>query len=98
MTEFIEVRTTIEGHEKAAELAHGILRAGLATSIDLSEVAQPAARHDMTTWQLTLITTERQAPILEQHIRDIGESIPISRQPVNHDIDHYPDWLINDQP
>ncbi|MFC4122677.1 hypothetical protein [Nonomuraea zeae] len=98
MTEFIEVRTTIEGHEKAAELAHGILRSGLATSIDLTEVAQPAAPHDRTTWQLTLITTEQQAPALELHIRDVDRHAPISRQPVSEDIDAYPDWLINDQP
>jgi hypothetical protein len=98
MTEFIEVRTTIEGHEKAAELAHGILRAGLATSIDLAEVPHPAACHDQVTWQLTLITTEPQASTLEQHIRESGEGGPISSQPVIHDIDHYPDWLTGDQP
>ncbi|MFG1706417.1 hypothetical protein ACFLIM_24785 [Nonomuraea sp. M3C6] len=92
MAQFIEVRTTIEGHEKAAELAHGILRAGLATSIDITEVPHPA---DETAWELTLITTERQAPTLERHIRETG--CPIVSRPVTHDIDNYPDWLTDGQ-
>ncbi|MFI7706464.1 hypothetical protein [Nonomuraea sp. NPDC049480] len=95
MAEFIEVRTTIEGHEKAAALANGILRAGLATSIDIDIDAAPSGEGG--TWQLTLITTERQAPTLEQHIRDAGQDGPIVAQPVIHDIEGYPDWL-TDQP
>ncbi|TMR94821.1 hypothetical protein EJK15_31925 [Nonomuraea basaltis] len=92
MAEFIEVRTTIDGHEKAAALAHGLLRAGLATSIDIDEVPS-----DESTWQLTLITAERQAHTVEQRIRETGENGPIISRPVTHDIDCYPDWL-TDQP
>jgi hypothetical protein len=92
MAEFIEVRATIIGHGKAAALAHGILDAGLATSIDIGEV--PCGE---SMWELTLITTEQRAPILEQHIRDAGETGPIVARPVTHDVDGYPDWL-TDQP
>lgn len=96
MAEFFELRTTIEGHERAAELAHGILLAGLATSMDIAEVPNPAPHHDNAAWQLTLITTQRQVPILERHIRETGADI-IDCTPVIHDIDHYPDWLTDGQ-
>ncbi|WP_188191837.1 hypothetical protein [Nonomuraea sp. SYSU D8015] len=88
MAEFIEVRTTIEGHERAAALADGILRAGLATSIDIDE-APPGE----STWRLTLITTRRHAPALEREIRVVGGHGPIVAHPVAHDVDGYPDWL-----
>ncbi|WP_327589432.1 hypothetical protein OHA25_22350 [Nonomuraea sp. NBC_00507] len=93
MAEFIEVRATIEGRTKAAVVAHGILRAGLATSIDIDEVPHPSAN----AWQLTLITTDQHAPTLEQHIRGSGENGPIVSRPVSHDLDGYPAWL-TDQP
>ncbi|WP_043630293.1 hypothetical protein [Nonomuraea candida] len=97
MAEFFEVRTTIEGHERAAALAHGILLTGLATSIDIAEVPNPAPGHDDTAWQLTLITTERQVSHVERHIRETAGDRPIDRDPVIHDIDRYPDWLADDQ-
>ncbi|MGW0805639.1 hypothetical protein [Nonomuraea sp. NPDC002799] len=93
MAEFIEVRTTVEGHERAAALTHGILDAGLATSIDIAEVTQPAQAGDETTWQLTFITTAAQVGILEERIRESGHGGPIISQPVLHDLDAYPDWL-----
>ena len=98
MAEFFEVRTTIEGRERAAGLAHGILLAGLATSIDIAEVPHPAPHRDDTAWQLTLITTERQVCTLERHIRETGEETPIDSEPVTHDIDRYHDWLTDDRP
>ncbi|MCK2212500.1 hypothetical protein MF672_001600 [Actinomadura sp. ATCC 31491] len=90
MAEFIEVRTTVEGHEKAAALAHEILGAGLATSIDIDEVSSSAGT---ARWQLTLITTGVQAPEMEELIRASGDAGPIDSRPVTHDIDSYPDWL-----
>lgn len=95
MAEFFEVRTLIEGHEAAAELAHGILAAGLATSIDIAEVPQPSAAGP-TTWQLTLVTTGQQVPALERHMRSIGARHPIDREPIAHDFNGYPDWLSDD--
>jgi len=93
MAEFVEVRTTIEGHEQAAELAHSILLAGLATSIDIAEVPAVTAG---SAWQLTLIAPRAQAAELERHIRANGESGPVESQPVLHDVDSYPDWLTED--
>ncbi|MEU8319856.1 hypothetical protein AB0C33_15965 [Nonomuraea sp. NPDC048881] len=93
MAEFIEVRTTIEGHEQAAALAHTILLAGLATSIDIAEV--PAAEAGLS-WQLTLITPREQAAELAAHIGANGGAGTVEAQPVLHDIDAYPDWLIED--
>ncbi|GAA3666997.1 hypothetical protein GCM10022224_033860 [Nonomuraea antimicrobica] len=98
MAEFLEVHTTIEGQERAAELAHGILLAGLATSIDIAEVPHPAPTPDGTAWQLTLITTERQVRTLERHIRETGGERAIDREPVVHDGDGHPDWLAGEQP
>ncbi|MEV0615242.1 hypothetical protein AB0I81_18105 [Nonomuraea sp. NPDC050404] len=97
MAEFFEVRTTIEGHEKAASLAHGILLAGLATSIDIAEVPHPAPHCDGTAWQLTLITTERQVSELERHIRQTDATMPIDKEPVMQGFDSYPEWLADDQ-
>ncbi|SEH02505.1 hypothetical protein SAMN05444920_12743 [Nonomuraea solani] len=94
MAEYIEVRTTIEGHVRAAELAHGILRAGLATSIDIAEVPHP---HDGATWELTLITTQPQVTTLERHIREGGANRPIISEPDAYDFDRHPDWLIDGQ-
>ncbi|MEV0387830.1 hypothetical protein [Nonomuraea sp. NPDC050643] len=96
MAEFIEVRTTIEGHERAAELAHGILRAGLATSIDIAEVPHPAIAGNGVAWQLTLITTPPKVGTLERHIREVGADAPITSEPIIHDVDSYPDWLADD--
>ncbi|NUR84506.1 MAG: hypothetical protein HOY71_10515 [Nonomuraea sp.] len=93
MAEFVEVRTTIEGHEQAAALAHTILLAGLATSID---IAEDPAEEAGNAWQLTLIAPQAQAAALEQHIRANGESGPVESQPVLHDVDSYPDWLAED--
>jgi hypothetical protein len=90
MAEFLEVRTTIEGHAQAAALAHSILLAGLATSIDIAEVP---ARDTGIAWQLTLITPAPQSAALEQHIRARGAGGPIESQPILHDVDDYPDWL-----
>ncbi|MFI6919906.1 hypothetical protein ACIBIZ_08120 [Nonomuraea spiralis] len=90
MAEFIEVRTTIEGHEQAAALAHAILLAGLATSIDIAEV--PSTETGIS-WQITLITPQTQAAALAAHIRANGGHGPIDSQPVLHDIDARPDWL-----
>ncbi|MGP3935454.1 hypothetical protein [Nonomuraea sp. KM88] len=95
MAEFIEVRATIEGHERAAVLANGILRAGLATSIDIAETPRPTARHDEISWELTLITTAWQAPALERHIRETGLDSAIVSRPVVADpgshLDRHPD-------
>ncbi|MFB9628563.1 hypothetical protein [Nonomuraea helvata] len=91
MAEFIEVRATVEGYERAAALAHALLGAGLAASIDIAEV--PSARPGAITWELTLVTTDRQAATLEQHIRQTGECCSVVSAPVAHDVDGYPDWL-----
>ncbi|MEV0232598.1 hypothetical protein [Nonomuraea sp. NPDC050786] len=91
MAEFIEVRATVEGHEQAAALAHAILGAGLAASIDIAEV--PSTRPGEITWELTLVTTDRHAATLEQHLRQTGECCSIVSAPVIHDVDGYPDWL-----
>ncbi|MEW9551279.1 hypothetical protein [Nonomuraea sp. NPDC050783] len=93
MAEFIEVRTTVEGHEKAAALAHEILRAALATSIDIDEVPSPTASAGTPAWQLTLITTDGQAPALEELIRASDQAGTVDSRPVTYDIDSYPDWL-----
>jgi hypothetical protein len=95
MAEFIEVRATIEGHEKAAALAHGILRAGLATSIDIDEVPHPSTAPDAAAWRLTLITTKAHAPALERHIRGAGADCPVVSRPVAPDLDGFPDWLMD---
>ncbi|MFG1700552.1 hypothetical protein [Nonomuraea sp. NPDC049309] len=95
MAEFVEVRTLIEGHEAAADLAHGILLSGLATSIDIAEVPHPSAA-GATAWQLTLVTTEQQVPALERHVRRTGGDRPIDRVPIAHHFDGYPDWLTGD--
>jgi hypothetical protein len=92
MAEFIEVRTTIEGHEKAAAFAHGILIAGLATSID---IAQVPAKGSEIAWELTLVTPQQQAAALEEHIRADDDAGPAVSQPVLNDIDACPDWLSN---
>ncbi|MEV0996550.1 hypothetical protein [Nonomuraea sp. NPDC050202] len=97
MAEFVEIRMTIGSHERAAELAHGILLAGLATSIDIAEAPDPAAPRDEPAWQLTLITTDEQAPMLERHVRGAGADAPIDCRPVIHDFDGHPDWLTGDQ-
>ncbi|TDD35187.1 hypothetical protein E1286_39935 [Nonomuraea terrae] len=73
MGEFTEVRTTIDGHERAAELAHAILTAGLATSIDIAEV--PVPHRAEPAWQLTLVTTARELPLLERHIKETGADL-----------------------
>ncbi|TMR17070.1 hypothetical protein ETD86_23745 [Nonomuraea turkmeniaca] len=91
MARLIEVRATIAGRTKAAAIANGILRAGLATSIDIEQVPHPS----ISAWQLTLITTVQHAETLEQHIRGSGEVGPIVSRPVAHDVDDYPDWLTN---
>ncbi|MEQ4717751.1 hypothetical protein [Nonomuraea sp. B19D2] len=96
MAEFIEVRATIEGHERAAALAHAILGAGLAASIDIAEV--PSARPGEITWELILITTDRQAATLERHIRETGEGCSVVSAPVTHELDGYPDWLTGGRP
>lgn len=97
MAEFFEVRTTIEGHERAAELAHELLLTGLATSIDIAELPHQAPGRDGTAWQLTLIAAERHVSHLEQRIKATNGSLPIDTEPVAHDMDDYPDWLTNDQ-
>ncbi|MGI5287634.1 hypothetical protein ACQEVF_30445 [Nonomuraea polychroma] len=91
MAEFIEVRATIEGRENAVAVAHDLLRAGLATSIDIDVVPHPSA----SAWRLTLITTDQLAPALEQHIRGSGGSGSIVSRPVTRDVGSYPDWLTN---
>ncbi|SDJ58538.1 hypothetical protein SAMN05421874_102312 [Nonomuraea maritima] len=70
MGEFTEVRATIFGHENAAELAHAILSAGLASSIDIAEV--PAPHQDEPAWELTLVTPAPQAPLVEERLRQAG--------------------------
>ncbi|TDC09946.1 hypothetical protein E1267_05820 [Nonomuraea longispora] len=98
MAEFIEVRATVEGHERAAVLANGIFRAGLATSIDIAETPHPTAHHDEIAWELTLITTASQAPALERHIRETGFDSPIMSRPLVTDPDNRPDWFDGKQP
>ncbi|GAA4912128.1 hypothetical protein HD597_012250 [Nonomuraea thailandensis] len=97
MAEFVEVRMTIGSHERAAELAHGILLAGLATSIDIAEAPDQALLRDELAWQLTLITTDEQVPALERHVRDAGAEGPVDCRPVIHDFEGHPDWLTGDQ-
>ncbi|MEW1839669.1 hypothetical protein AB0392_17130 [Nonomuraea angiospora] len=91
MAEFIEVRATVEGDERAAALAHGIFSAGLAASIDIAEV--PSPRHGTTVWELTLITTDGQVPTLERHIRETAGGCSVTSRPVTQDADGHPDWL-----
>ncbi|GAA2834473.1 hypothetical protein [Nonomuraea rubra] len=97
MAEFVEIRMTIGSHERAAELAHGILLAGLATSIDIAEAPGQAVLRDELAWQLTLITTDEQVPTLERHVRAAGADAPVDCRPVIHDFDGHPDWLTDDQ-
>ncbi|TYB67718.1 hypothetical protein FXF51_13125 [Nonomuraea sp. PA05] len=97
MAEYFEVRMAIESHERAAELAHGILLAGLATSIDIAEAPDQPIHRDEPVWQLTLIATDEQVPTLERHIMSSGGGAPIDCRPVNHDFDSYPDWLTDGQ-
>ncbi|MEU6711579.1 hypothetical protein ABZ897_08860 [Nonomuraea sp. NPDC046802] len=94
MAEFIEVRTTIEGYERAATLSHRILGAGLATSIDIAEAPDPAGQ---PVWELTFITTGEAAATLEEQLRANGDGGAVISRPVAHDLDSYPDWL-PDQP
>jgi hypothetical protein len=91
MAEFIEVRATVEGHERAAALAHGIFSAGLAASIDIAEV--PSPHHGTTVWELTLITTGGQVPTLERRIRETDDGCSVTSRPDTPDADGYPDWL-----
>ncbi|PRX58714.1 hypothetical protein B0I32_122177 [Nonomuraea fuscirosea] len=93
MAEFFEVHTTIGGREQAAELAHGILFSGLATSIDIAE----APGREATAWQLTFIAAGPQVAALERHIRRASPDAPVAAEPVTHDIDSYPDWLTDGQ-
>lgn len=94
MTEFIEVRTTVEGDERAAALAHGILGAGLATSIDIAEA--PSERPGEIAWELTLVTTDQHAATIERRLRQAGAGVVTA--PVAHDADAYPDWLTGERP
>ncbi|MGW4800120.1 hypothetical protein ACWEPC_47655 [Nonomuraea sp. NPDC004297] len=98
MAEFFEVRMTTETHTRAAELAHGILLTGLATSIDIAALPRPAAQHDDPAWQLTLISTDEHLPALRRHLSAAGGATPIDFEPVSHDIDNYPEWLKDDHP
>ncbi|MGA4991609.1 hypothetical protein ACWCOT_32860 [Nonomuraea bangladeshensis] len=91
MAAFIEVRTTVEGHEKAAVLAHEILGADLATSIDIDEV--PGSPAGTSAWRLTLITTDAHAPAMEALLRAAGHTGPVESRPVTYDVDSYPDWM-----
>jgi hypothetical protein len=91
MPEFIEVRATVEGHERAAALARGIFSAGLAASIDIAEL--PSPRHGTTVWELTLITTDGQVTMLERRIRETADGCSVTSRPVMPDADGYPDWL-----
>ncbi|MEU4514699.1 hypothetical protein AB0G05_34815 [Nonomuraea wenchangensis] len=93
MSAFIEVRTTVEGHEKAAVLAHEILGADLATSIDIDEVPGSSTSAETSAWRLTLITTDAHAPAMEALLRASGHTGPIESRPVTYDIDSYPDWM-----
>ncbi|MEV4015835.1 hypothetical protein AB0J35_35575 [Nonomuraea angiospora] len=91
MPEFIEVRATVEGHERAAALARGIFSAGLAASIDIAEL--PSPHRGTTVWELTLITTDGQATMLERRIRETDDGCSVTSRPVTPDADGYPDWL-----
>ncbi|QYC44351.1 hypothetical protein Nocox_33920 [Nonomuraea coxensis DSM 45129] len=93
MAGFIEVRTTVEGHEKAAALAHEIMGADLATSIDIDEVPAPSSTAETSTWRLTLLIADAYAPALEALMRSSGHAGPVESRPVTHDIDSHPDWL-----
>ncbi|MGR6915272.1 hypothetical protein ACU635_13590 [[Actinomadura] parvosata] len=97
MAEFVEIRMTIESHERAAELAHGILLACLATSIDIAEAPDQPVHRDTPTWQLTLITTNEQVPALEGHLRSTGATAPLDCRPVIQEFEGYPDWLMDGQ-
>jgi hypothetical protein len=68
MAETVEVHTTVEGQERAVELAHTILRAGLAHSIDLSPVAGSGAEGgEISTWKLSALTTGAWLAAVEEH-------------------------------
>lgn len=97
MAEFFEVRTTIGCREQAAELAHGILFSGLATSIDIAEAPDATPGREAPGWQLTFIATGPQVAALERHIRHASPDAPVEAEPVTHDIDSYPDWLTDGQ-
>ncbi|MEV5892158.1 hypothetical protein [Nonomuraea fuscirosea] len=97
MAEFFEVRTTIGGREQAAELAHGILFSGLATSIDIAEAPDPAPGREAAGWQLTFIAAGPQVAALERHIRQASPDTPVEAMPVTHDLDSYPGWLTDGQ-
>ncbi|NRQ36782.1 hypothetical protein HII36_33835 [Nonomuraea sp. NN258] len=94
MAEFVEIRATVEGHEKAAEVAHAILCEGLATSIEISEVPSPGPG---ISWQLTLIAPATDRDRLERRLERAGGDLAAA-VPVQAGFDPCPDWLSGPPP
>ncbi|SEG96949.1 Uncharacterized protein involved in tolerance to divalent cations [Nonomuraea solani] len=103
MAELIEVHTTVEGQEKAADLAHDILRAGLAASIDLSPVTRlvrwETGVEETGAWKVAALTVDTRLPALRQRIeRAHGDAVvpPILTFPVTTGSEAYLEWLHNE--
>ncbi len=99
MAEFIEVRTTVEGREAATQLAHGIVGAKLAASVEISETTR-VIRWDVgiegaALWQLAIVTTESLLPALRKHILESqeDENPPITTTPLEAGSERYREWL-----
>jgi uncharacterized protein involved in tolerance to divalent cations len=99
MAEYIEVSTTVEGREKATELAHGILRANLGASIQICQVATltrwDIGIEDTAGWRLAITTTPTLYPQLEKHIREShdDDDPPIVITSIMGGGNSYLDWL-----
>jgi periplasmic divalent cation tolerance protein len=99
MAEFIEVRTTVEGREVATQLAHGIVSAGLAASVEISETTRvirwDVGIEEAALWQLAIVTIEGLLPALREQIlqgRD-DENPPITTTPMEAGSERYLEWL-----
>jgi uncharacterized protein involved in tolerance to divalent cations len=99
MAEFIEVRTTVEGREAATQLAHSIVGARLAASVEISETTRvirwDVGIEDAALWRLTIITTESLFPALRKHILEgqEDENPPLTTTPLEAGSERYREWL-----
>ncbi|GAA1680371.1 hypothetical protein GCM10009733_091430 [Nonomuraea maheshkhaliensis] len=76
MAETIEVHTNVEGEDRAVDLAHHLLRTGLAVSIDLAPVAGSGSDGGGM-WKISVLTTgDRLAAVEEEFGRAHGGTVP----------------------
>ncbi|SDL47464.1 divalent cation tolerance protein CutA [Nonomuraea jiangxiensis] len=89
MVEFIEVHLTVDAPDKASRLAHGLLHAGLAATVDISEVTRLIRREggieETSAWQLGVVTTAGRLADIERHVGDDhpDEEILIVTMPIS---------------